>query len=550
MSDKQRDILGALAAIGLGLCGFSVLIGWTTLIPTNIGWLDFADRAMHTLGWMFFRQTPWGVPPGVSPRLGLELANSIGLVDGLPLLALPAKLLSPWLPYPVQYWGLWLLCCFVLQALFAWLIARELGAGRILALIAAGFALITPAYMFRIEMHLALSGHWTILAALWLYTRRTAPPRWAWPLLVALTAGIHAYLLAMVMALWLAAFAERLLDRRMSWRGALLELAAGAGAALLILWAAGFFVSGTTGTYGYGAYKLNLLWPFLTYKGWSQIVPDLPHTNYDYEGLSFLGIGVLALIALSIATGAVAQLRAIASRRWMPLALALLLLMMFALSKDIAFADHELFAIPLPDPIDSLASTFRSTGRFVWPLLYVVTIGAVVLIGTRLRAAFAIPLALAAVVAQAADSGPALLTFAERLPPVSDHWESPLQSPFWQRAAAAGYTRIRVIPVVSNPGTDWKALGYFAATHDMAIDSVYLGRVDAGDLAALRAHEQKVLDTGAFEPGTLYILDPKSALVAQPHVGPGDLLARIDDRIVLAKGGAHLADGLELAPVF
>jgi len=550
VSDKQRDIAGALAAIALGLVGFFVLVGWTTLIPTNIGWLDFADRAMHTLGWMFFRQAPWGVPPGLNPRLGLELANSIGLVDGLPLLALPAKLLSPWLPHPVQYWGVWLLCCFALQALFAWLIARELGAGRILALIAAGFALITPAYMFRVEMHLALSSHWTILAALWLSVRRDAPPRWAWPLLVALTAGIHAYLLAMVMALWLAACAERLLGQRMRWRDAALELAAGLAAALLILWAAGFFVSGTTGTYGYGAYKLNLLWPLLTYKGWSQIVPDLPHTRYDYEGLSFLGIGILALLALSIASGAILRLRAAATRRWAPLTLTLLALLLFALSKDVAFADRELFVVPLPRPIDSLASTFRSTGRFVWPLLYLVTIGAVVLIGTRLRAAFAIPLALAAFAAQAADSGPALLTFSERLAPVSDHWQSPLQSPFWQRAAAAGYSRIRVIPVVSNPGTDWKALGYFAATHDMGIDSVYLGRVDAKDLAALRARERKVLETGDFDPGTLYILDPRSALAAQQHVAPGDLLARIDDRIVFAKGGAPLADGLALSPVF
>ena len=189
MPDKLRDALGALAAIALGLAAFFVLIGWPTLIPTNIGWLNFADRAMHTLGWMFFREAPWGNPPGLSPDLGIELSNSIALVDGLPLFALPLKLLGAWLPQPFQYWGYWLLISFVLHALFAWLIARELQAGRLIALVAAGFALITPAYMFRIEMHLALSGHWTILAGLWLYVRRTPPRPWMWPLLVALTAG-------------------------------------------------------------------------------------------------------------------------------------------------------------------------------------------------------------------------------------------------------------------------------------------------------------------------------------------------------------------------
>jgi hypothetical protein len=144
LPEKLRDGLGVVAALALGLAGFLVLIGWPTLIPTNIGWLDFADRAMHTLGWMFFREVPWGNPPGLSPDLGLELRNSIGLVDGLPLFAIPAKLFAAWLPQPFQYWGDWLLICFLLQTLFAYLVARQLGAGRLIAIVAAAFVLITP----------------------------------------------------------------------------------------------------------------------------------------------------------------------------------------------------------------------------------------------------------------------------------------------------------------------------------------------------------------------------------------------------------------------
>ena len=304
MPERLRNVLGLVAAFALGIVAFVVLIGWQTLIPTNIGWLNFADRAMHTLGWMFFRQAPWGMPPGANPKLGLELANSIALVDGLPLFALPAKLVGAWLPHPFQYWGDWLLISIVLQAVFAYAIARELQAGRLVALCAAAFAIITPAYMFRVEMHLALSGHWTILAALYLYVRREAPKAWMWPLLVILTSAIHAYLLAMVGGIWLAALVERLWTRRMEWSAALIEVAASLAGTLVVLWAAGFFATGSIGTYGYGDYKLNLLWPLLTYRGWSHLVPDWPHTKYDYEGLSFLGIGILALLLLSLVTGA------------------------------------------------------------------------------------------------------------------------------------------------------------------------------------------------------------------------------------------------------
>ena len=331
------------------------------------------------------------------------------------------------------------------------------------------------------------------------------------------------------------------------WSVALAELAAGVLAALAVLWAAGFFITGSLGSYGYGDYKLNLLWPLLTYRGWSQIFPDWPHTKYDYEGLSFLGIGIIALLCLGLLTGVFTRLRSTVTRRWLPLAIMLALMTLFALSKDIHFANVRLLKLDLPGWIEEIAATFRSTGRFVWPLLYVVTIGAVVLIGGRLRARIAVPVALAAFAAQAVDSGPALLNFAHHLAPVSSTWSSPLQSPFWARAAAAGYDRIRVVPVQS-PGTDWRPLGYYAVTHGMDIDSVYLGRTDEKKLALLRGHEMQVLSTGAFEPRTIYILDTAAALAAGAHATADDLLGIVDHRIVFARGGAHLVAGLDIEP--
>jgi hypothetical protein len=546
--ERLRDALGGLAALALGLAAFLILIGWQTLIPTNVEWLNYADRAMHTLGWWFYEKADWGMPPGRSPILGIELSNSIALVDGLPLFAIPFKLLRDWLPHPFQYWGDWLLLSFLLQSVFAYRIARELGAGRIVSLAGAAFALITPAFMFRINMHLALSGHWTILAALYLYIRRDPPHIWVWPLLIALTSAIHAYLLAMVLALWVAALIERLWTKRTTWGTALVELALGLIASLIVLWTAGFFSSGTTATYGYGMYKLNLLWPFLTYGGWSQLFPDLPHTKYDYEGLSFLGIGIFALLAVAIFSSAILTVRSAVAKRWLPLAVTLVLLALFAVSQKPALLGTELFELQLPQQLIDLASMFRSTGRFVWPLLYVITIGAVVLIGRRFRAVVAVPIVLVALGAQVADSGEQLLSFTRRLPAPSDVWSTELKSPFWDRAAAAGCNRVRAFPIVQGPGGDWRMLGYYALTHDMDIDAAYLGRTDGAALDALKAHEQEVLASGDFEPTTLYVLDEKSAELAAQHLAPDDLLAQIDKRYIFARHGAPLVDGLGVAP--
>ena len=545
MHSSARDGVGLLLAALLGLAGFLLLVGWPTLIPTNIGWLDVADRAMHTLGWMFFRVAPWGSPPGLSPHLGIELSSSIALVDGLPLFALPLKLVAAWLPQPFQYWGIWLLLSFVLQSLFAYGIARQLDAGRTVSLLAAAFVLITPAFLFRVPMHLALSGHWTILAALYLYVRRDPPKLWMWPLLAALTASIHAYLLAMVLGLWLAALIERLWTVRMRWPSAAIECVIGLVATLVVLWIAGFFGTGSMGSYGYGDYKLNLLWPFLTYGHWSRIFPDLPHAKFDYEGLSFLGIGIMALLVVALVRRP--SFGSTFHRRWMPLVVALLLMMLFAFSMSLQLSGLHLVTIPIPKWLETFASTFRSTGRFIWPLLYFITIGAVVLVGRRFRPAIAIPLALVAFVAQVADSGPALIGFASRIREPTAVWTTPLTSPFWERAAAAGYTRIRAVPV-QNPGKDWKALGYYAVTHGMDIDSAYLGRTDEKALSALRTREAEILRTGEFEPQTLYELDLTAALAASANLAPDDLLAIVDDRIILARGGAHLVDGLGIEP--
>ncbi|MEP7240289.1 MAG: DUF6311 domain-containing protein [Devosia sp.] len=548
MPSKLRDLLGALAAIALGVAGYFVVFGTWPLFPSNIAFLDHGDRAMHTLGWMFYRDAPWGMPPGSSaPRLGIELANSIALVDGLPLFAIPAKLLSAWLPQPFQYWGYWWLLCFALQALFAYLLAIEMGARRTLALLAAGFAIITPAFIFRPTLHMALAGHWLLLAGLWLYARRKPPRLYAWPLLLALTATVHAYLLAMQLAIWIAAWIARTWSRKLPiWNG-VFEVLLAVGATALTLWAAGFFYTGSLGSYGFGFYRLNVLWPLISYGDWSAIFPALPHGEYDYEGLSFLGVGIMAILALSIVTGAVLKLRVLASPRWLPLVIVAICLSLCALSNHIGLLDLEAPEIKIDGWMRFLGETFRSSGRFIWPLLYLVTVGAVVLLGRRLWPGWGLVIITACFAWQVVDSQRGWSAFARFQPRPADHWVNPLSSPFWERAAAAGYSRIRAIPVIYR-NLDWRALEYVAYLNHQQVDSIYLGRVDDKALDALKAKEERALETGDFEAGTIYILDVITALRLQPLLRPGDLLGTIDNRIVFARGGAALVDGLGIDP--
>ena len=116
---KIKTYWQSLAPIVLGVLVFALVVGPGTLNPTNEHWLLVGnDVTQHYLGWVFFRHGPWSFPIGLNPANGLEFSSSIVFSDSIPLLAFVFKFLSPILPEPFQYMGIWLLMCFVLGSSF------------------------------------------------------------------------------------------------------------------------------------------------------------------------------------------------------------------------------------------------------------------------------------------------------------------------------------------------------------------------------------------------------------------------------------------------
>jgi hypothetical protein len=125
--------------------------------------------------------------------------------DSNPLLALLFKPFNGWLPQTFQYFGLWLLACFVLQAWFAWKLLGLITDNPVLRLLGTGLLVFSPPMFLRTGGHLSLAGHFLILAALYLALHPAlARRRRAWGVLLAATALVHAYLLVMVALLWVA----------------------------------------------------------------------------------------------------------------------------------------------------------------------------------------------------------------------------------------------------------------------------------------------------------------------------------------------------------
>lgn len=527
----------------LGLAAFLLVVGPRALYPDNVAWLASEDPATHYLGWLFFRQSPWTFPLGLNPGYGLEWAGSIVYSDSNALLALLLKPFSAWLPPVFQYFGFWLLACFILQAWFAWKILGLVTDRAELRVLGTGFFLFSPPMLWRLQGHANLVGHFLLLAGLYLALRPRQERRaLCWGALAAVTALVHGYLLALVGLIWVADLVSKLVQRKLPARAAALEFAAVCAVTAIVCWQAGYFVvrDGVSAG-GYGIARMNLL-SIVDASGWSYVLQDIPEHSGEYEGFNYLGLGVILLFVFGLPAvlpeggpllGKV--------RRYPGLAAALLALTLFALSHRVGVGSHG-FDYPLPEFAVRAAEVFRGSGRMFWPVFYVLVLAAVFIVIRGYAPRAAVTLLGLALAIQVADTHAGWAELRRRLMAAPQAaWRTPFRDPAWQELAAR-YRNVRFIEP-RNRGPRWNQVAAFAGSHGMGTDAAYLARPDAGLLAQARAKAAESLRTGRFDRDSLYILE--DGVVAQAVRGVDsstDLLVRIDGLNVLAPGWKACGD--------
>jgi hypothetical protein len=150
--------------IAVGIAAFFIIAGPNFLNPFNIAWITEGDPLQHYLGWAFFRNSPWDWPLGLNPKYGMDFSSSIVFTDSIPLLAIPFKAISFILPEPFQYFGLWVLLCFVLQAWFAFKLVGLVSSDQLVRVLATILFVFSPPLIFRMLLHESLMGQFLILA--------------------------------------------------------------------------------------------------------------------------------------------------------------------------------------------------------------------------------------------------------------------------------------------------------------------------------------------------------------------------------------------------
>ena len=503
-----------------GLIGFSAYayaIRFRGLLPTNVDWIfrdaigDVAgfDSTANYLGWEFFRRGDFLVwPVGRSTLLGPEPGASIAMTDSLPLLGIPVKYLTWWTDQPLQYFGVWILLCFVLQALFAGRILQKFISSHVAVLTAVVLFPLMPFYLARIGVHTPISGHWTLLAAIsLLFSTRLS--WWPWLLIVVLAILTQPYLGAMVLVVFAARCAGSLFENRNEWRGVITSVATVLSAAGIVAFQAGLLVfgSGSLGTDNVGDFSANLLSlidpeydsPLMFNPNWSEtgLIRNATDGVYQYEGFGYVGAGVvsLALIALliwsarsrirllmlvittvtiiavsessgihgsslialaalvAVTCGGLAKLGTHRSQR-LCLALTLVVSLLLAVTNRVTIGSQE-FSYYWPGFLVEALGVIRVTGRFIWLVAYLVVIMCVVFVCRVVNSRkVLLSVLLVSSLFQLVDIRGAVSS--QRALLVQNRTPTGLESRLWE-SVGERYKKIEVVlpgpsPVIQNPG--------------------------------------------------------------------------------------------------
>ena len=129
---------------------------------------------------------------------------------------------------------------------------------------------------------------------------------------------------------------------------------------------------------GYGEYKLNLLSAFdpgSNFNTWSYILPDIKLTTLEQaEGFNYFGLGSLIIILLSIVIYIVSKSKFSYLKKKFIFIIASIFFTIIALSNKISFGNVEILNIELNKYILAGLSIFRASGRFFWPVYYLILI--------------------------------------------------------------------------------------------------------------------------------------------------------------------------------
>lgn len=372
---KLYDNSDFIAVLMATFCAFLFLFGFETLNVYNTDLVvKGGDFTVSYLGSVFYRLDEWRWPIFTHMNLAYPFGISVHGTDGSPLLSLIFKIFHKFfgLAADVQFVGIWMLICYTLQAVVSVLIFRLIFKSKFLIMCAAFFFVTAPIMYMRVFVHINLMAHFILLFSILMYFKNRLCFRdWIYMGILETMALLTCpYFLPMISGFFFLLFYQKVfVEKEVSIKTLIKGMLFLGFVFVFWFYLLGMLTKGqilTSG--GWRLLSLNLTALFNPFWSRSQVFNSLtPKADFDAD--NYFGFGLLLMLLLLIY-----QVKDLFSRENLKkhamLALLLIGFILFALSPQIKYGTTVLLDYKPGEFIEWLGSVFRYSGRFFWPIWY------------------------------------------------------------------------------------------------------------------------------------------------------------------------------------
>ena len=506
----QKKIPIQLVGLGLGGFVFFLIYGSKILDTSYINWIMGGnDLTQHYLGWHFFRSEHWSFPIGKISSWYYPQGTSVIYTDSIPIFALLFKVISPLLPSTFQYQGLWIFISYLLLGFFSALLLKQISKNPICTILGVMFFLLNPIILYRLgppHGHESLTSHWIILASIYLYFQPYKMKYFIfWTILLTAAVMIHFYIFTMAFILFLAYLLKLIFTDNKKKYLILASLIFGIVAIIFtIMWLVGYFVInfGSSDAIGFGWYSVNLLSIINPHDpNISIFLKNIQVPHWQHEGFSYLGFGAILLVILSIYE-LLRQKIALNLRLLSPLLFIVFIFFIMSLSNNVYIGNYLLFSIELPVKLQSLLSIFRSSGRFIWPIYYLLILLAIYMVLKYNKPKNAIAILVILLSIQIIDLHKYLINFRLSFVDKPTYYR-PIKAETWNRLIKKS-EHIIIIPAEWDNELGY-TFGFLAAEHKSTLNIAYLARKSEEPLNKYTNETIRELNQGEIRKDTLYV---------------------------------------------
>ncbi len=505
----------------IGALLFLLIYGPGVLNFTYDGWIfkvQDPDIHQHYLGWCHFRRSPWFFPPGLMDSLSYPHRMSILWTDSIPLLAIIFKCFSAVLPGTFQYFGMYGLLSFCLTGGCTAVITKKLTGNDMITLLAVPFVTVSFPMLQRMFYHTSLTAHYLILIPfiIWLYDGY----RWSlkkkclvWGGYFFITVMLHPYLWLMGAVTAVAVFIDEIILTK-DIKPAFITGAAAGLLTYIALFITGALYGNVKVSYALGGFGSNLN-TFINSLGMSLILPALPlQSSNQYEGFGYLGIGGLILVFIAVilffADIKKRKDRLPVSRREVIALILMAVFFLMAVFPDITINTKLILGIKVSPGLEAVLGIFRSTGRFIWPVVILLYLGAVREIAgfgeSRGKRALPVIIICVCLVLQLIDMSGTLYYKNRKF----TRHSKPLHSDLENEALADRMGQYEHIVFVTDDHFSMERSAYFAVKNGLTVNKYYFARnIDEQVEETLRQYHDECA-SGKAPENIIFVFDEET----------------------------------------